>query len=481
MPHEEEATLRNKLVTGAKWAAGVRFASQAFTWSVTLIMVRLLTPQDYGLNAMIEVPIELLFLFSTLGIDAAIIRFGKREPDQLASTFGLLLLVNGALFLMLLLSANQIAEYFKEPRLTLLIQVSALIFVLAPFRTIPNALLDMALDFKIKAQVELAAAIISSLVALILAMGGAGVWALVATMLLSSILRAVLLAYLRPWVLRPRFQIEPIRALLKYGLVIMIGEAIRVFSGSALSLLAGPQIGAEVLGLYAVARVFSTLPMSKIMPVLQQTMFPAFARLKEQPEVSKKYLLKSLELSSLIIFPLTIGMACVSDHLVNVVFGDKWKAISLPLAILSVLMPFRLVNQIFYAPLNALGHAKWVTMINALSLAIISVGAITASKFGLLGLVYLSSIAALISAAFSVFIGHKIFGTRILELCNVLKPAFTASLIMAMVLITTNYFILGKSGLIRLSIEIGCGGLIYYGVMFILFRKTLDEVRGHIF
>ena len=477
----EEANLRKQLVSGAKWAAGVRFASQAFTWSVTLIMVRLLTPKDYGLNAMIEVPIELLFLFSTLGIDAAIIRFGKRESAQLASTFGLLLLVNGALCVTLLLAAGLIAAYFKEPRLTLLIQVSALIFVLAPFRTIPNALLDMALDFKIKAQVELAAAIISSLAALILALMGAGVWALVTTMLLSAILRAILLAYFRPWVLRPVFQIGPVKELLKYGLIIMIGEAIRVFSGSALSLLAGPQIGAEILGLYAVARVFSTLPMSKIMPVLQQTMFPAFARLKEHPEVAKKYLLKSLELSSLIIFPLTIGMACVSEHLVNVVFGEKWKAIAIPLTILSALMPMRLINQIFYAPLNALGHAKWVTIINSVNLVIISVGAIEASKFGLLGLVYLSSITAIISAFISVFIGHRIFGTKMLELCNVLKPAFTASAIMAIVLIATNQLILGQSGLIRLAIEIIGGGLIYYFSMFFLFKATLDEIRGHIF
>jgi O-antigen/teichoic acid export membrane protein len=481
MPLEDEAQLRKQLVSGAKWATGVRIASQAFTWSVTLIMVRLLTPQDYGLNAMIEVPIELLFLFSTLGLDAAIIRFGRRDPAQLSSTFGLLLAVNGALFLALLLCANLIAEYFKEPRLALLIQVSALSFVLAPFRTIPNALLDMALEFKIKAQVELAAAIISSLIALAMALAGAGVWALVTTMLMSAFLRAALLAYFRPWILRPRFDIGPVMELLKYGLVIMSGEAIRVFSGSALSLLAGPIIGAKVLGLYAVARVFSTLPMSKIMPILQQTMFPAFARLKEQPDVAKKYLLKSLELSSLIIFPVTIGMACVSEHLVNVVFGEKWKTIAVPLAILSALMPVRLINQIFYAPLNALGHAKWVTMINLLSLAIIAIGAVSAAKFGLLGLVYLSSLSAILSTIFSIYIGKKMLDTSVADLCRALKPAFSGTLVMAIILLVANQFIFVQSGLIWLTIEIVCGGLIYYMMMFFLFRKTLDEVQNHIF
>jgi O-antigen/teichoic acid export membrane protein len=316
MRPEQETELRAKLISGAKWATVVRFASQAFSWVITLIMVRLLTPADYGLNAMIEVPIELLMLFSTLGMDAAIIRFGKRDAEQLASTFGLLLLLNMLFFLILLLSAGMIADYFKEPRLTALIQVTALVFVLAPFRIIPNALLDMDLDFKLKAQVELVGSVVSSLIALLLALAGAGVWALVASIVVGTVFRAVPLMYLRPWIVRPVLRIGPVRELLNYGMVIMAGGAIGVISAKALSLLAGPHLGVEVLGFYAVASVLAMLPMSKVMPILQQTMFPAFAQLKEQPATARKYLLKSLELSALIIFPLTIGMACVSEHLV---------------------------------------------------------------------------------------------------------------------------------------------------------------------
>lgn len=479
MSPNEETKLRQKLVFGAKWIAAIRFASQIITWAVTLAMVRILTPQDYGLNAMIEVPMTLFFLFSTLGIDSAIIHFGKRNSTHLSSIFGLLLLVNGALFLGLLFSADAISEYFREPRLKALIQVSAIIFVMAPFRTIPNALLDISMDFKIKAQVELAAAIISSLAALVLALFGAGVWALVAAMLLSAILKAVLLAYFRPWILRPTFRLEPIKELLKYGSIIMLGDAINGLSGNALSFLAGPQLGAEVLGFYAVARVFSSLPMSKLMPILNQTMFPAFAQLKENPEIAKKYLLKSLEMSAMIIVPLAIGMACISANLVSVVFGDKWKTVALPLAILSALIPIRLIDQIFNVPLNAIGHAKVVTRINICTLIILCLGALTASRFGLLGLVYLSGIAAFVSATISLLVGSKIFNIHFKDFCKVLKPSFIASSIMAMVLITANHFILGSSGLIRLLVEVISGGLIYYLAMFFLFRKTLNEVQGH--
>jgi O-antigen/teichoic acid export membrane protein len=383
MSHDKhEAQIRKKLISGTKWAVAVRIATQAFSWVVTLIMVRLLSPVDYGLNAMIEVPIELLMLISTLGIDAAIIRFNKRDATELASSFGLLLLVNAALFVVVLMSAGLIADYFREPRLELLIQVTSIVFVLAPFRVIPNALLDMDLDFKLKSQVELVASVISSLVALALAVMGAGVWALVAAILMTAVLKALLLSYFRPWVVRPSLKVAPVKDLLRYGFVIMVGGAVGVIAGRVLNLLAGPHLGAEVLGFFAVASVFAMLPMSKVMPIVQQTMFPAISLLRGQPDQTKKYLLKSLEISALIIFPLAIGMACVSAHVVVVVFGEKWHAVALPMALLSAMVPLRLINQIFYAPLNAVGQAKSVLIIHAASLLIFAGGALFAYSSG---------------------------------------------------------------------------------------------------
>jgi len=480
MRSDQETELRTKLISGAKWAALVRFASQVISWGVTLAMVRLLTPQDYGLNAMIEVPLELLFLFSTLGLDVAIIHFGKRDPEQLASAFGLVLLVNISFFLVLLLSASEIAAYFREPRLTTLIQVACVVFVLVPFRVIPNALLDMALDFKLKSQVELAASIISSMVALAMAIGGAGVWALVAAILSNAILRAGLLAYFRPWVVRPALRLAPVSGLLYYGLVIMVGGAIGVIASKAVNLLAGPQLGAEILGYYAVTMVFSQLPMNKVMPILQQTMFPAFAKLKDQPVMARVYLLKSLQLSALVIFPLTIGMACVAEHLVAVVFGEKWLVIAFPLAIMAALSPLRLINQIFHGPLNAIGKAKIVSMIQVINLMILTSGALFAVDYGLMGLVSLSGFSVVVATAVSAFVGGRIFKTGLVDLTKAVWPAFSASIFMAGVLMFARFLFIEQTGLIRLVVEVVSGGGAYVFAVRIFYRSTFNEIKKHL-
>jgi O-antigen/teichoic acid export membrane protein len=476
MKPEQEAKFRKKLISGAKWATVIRIASQTFSWAVTLVMVRLLSPQDYGLNAMIEVPVEALMLFSTLGIDAAIIHFGTRDNKQLAATFGLLLLVNVGLSVGLFMSADQIAAYFHEPRLAILLEVVSVLFVLSPFRTIPNALLDMSLDFKLKSQVELAASIISSTVALGLAIGGFGVWALVAALLLNAILKASLLAYIRPWVIRPSFRFGLVRGLLRYGLVISVGGLISMAAAKAVSLIAGPQLGAEVLGFYAVVLVFSQLPMSKIMPILQQTMYPAFARLKEHPDMAKKYLLKYLQMSALVIFPMNIGMACVAQSLVIVIFGEKWAIISLPLAIVSALSPFRLISQIFYGPLNAIGHARLVSWLQVISLVILSGGAITAAQYGLMGLVYLSSVTVAISSAVSVYFGTRNFKITWVEFVISLWPAICSSLVMSGVLIFLKLTTTGATEFIQLTAGVVAGACTYIFAVWLLFRSNFDEI-----
>ena len=471
-----ESILRNKVITGIKWATMVRVASQAFSWVVTLAMVRLLTPHDYGLNSMIEVPIEVLVLFSTLGIDAAIIRIGKHSPEQLASAFGYLLALNFLFFLILFLFSNLIAEYFKEPGLTTLIQVTAVIFLLAPFRIIPNALLDIDLDFKLKAQVELAAAIISSTIALCLAVIGAGVWALVSAIVLGSVIRAGLLAYKRPWIIKPSLKMKPILPLVRFGIVIVAQGTVGVLSGKILTLLAGPKVGVETLGFFAVASVFAMLPMNKLMPIVQQTMYPVISRLHDQPALSKKYLLKSLEYTSLVIFPMAIGTACLSEHIISVIFGQKWLPMAVPLTLLASVTPARLLNQIFAAPLNAVGRAKTVTAVHILNLTMLATGSLFAANYGLIGLVYLTIFSTLVATVVSIIIGCRIFELDIKKLILAVKPALVSSLLMAFALWLAAYEFNVFSNIVGLIFEVSIGVFVYLFSLLLLFRKTAMNV-----
>lgn len=473
----DEPRLRAKLLSGAKWSVALRLATQAYSWIITLVMVRLLAPQDYGLNAMLEAPIEILGLLGTLGVDAAMIRFGIRDPRRLASAFAFLLIVNSLLFVALFVGAPLIAAYFNAPQLEALIRVAAVVFVLAPFRIVPNALLDMDLDFKLKAQVELKATVAASLAGLGLALAGAGVWALVAVVVVGAVLKAALLAWYRPWFVRPSLDWPLSRPLITYGLTIITGAMLTVLAGKSVSALGGPRLGAEALGLYAVASLFSYIPINKTMPIMQQTLFPAYARLAADPALTRKYILNALELCFITIVPAGIGMAVVADTLVATFFGERWIQVAAPLAILSALTPLRLLHLMFQSPLNASGRAKIVSGLAVLNLAILCIGVFPAATHGVPGLVVLAALVATVLATVTTTVSCRVFNLPAKDLMQVILRPLMACAVMAVTVHTAGGQFAALPPGAALAAEVALGAASYLLSLYILMGARLNQLR----
>ena len=207
----------DKVLSGARWATILRLTGQVISWLSTIVVVRFISPEDYGLNAMLEAPLELLMLLSTFGLDLALVRSKNIEQDELRSVFGWLLVINGLLFLAYFFGGTLIAIYFDEPRLELLAKVLAFVFLLTPFRVIPNALLDRNLKFKLRAFAEFIASTSAAIATLVLAILGAGIWALVAGMLISRVFLAIILMILQPWIIAPSLSFSAVRAMMVFG------------------------------------------------------------------------------------------------------------------------------------------------------------------------------------------------------------------------------------------------------------------------
>lgn len=473
----DEPRLRAKLLSGAKWSVALRLVTQTYSWIITLLMVRLLTPQDYGLNAMLEAPIEILGLLGTLGVDAALIRFGIRDPRRLASAFGFLLVVNGLLFVALFVGAPWIAVYFNAPPLEPLIRVAAVVFVLAPFRIIPNAILDMDLDFKLKAQVELKATVVATLVGLGVALAGAGVWALVAVVVLGAVLKAALLAWYRPWFVRPSLDWPLSRPLITYGLTLITGAMLTVLAGKSVSALGGPRLGAEALGLYAVASLFSYIPINKTMPIIQQVLFPAYARLAGDPALTRKYILNAMELSFITIVPAGIGMAVVAETLVATFFGVRWMQVAVPLAILSALTPLRLLHRMFQSPLNANGQAKLVSGLAGLNLALLCIGVIPAASYGVPGLLVLAALVGAVLATVTTTVSCRVFNLPVKDLLQVIIRPLIACAVMAVAVQAASVQLAAWPSGAALATEVAVGAASYFLALYILMGARLNQLR----
>ena len=91
---EQHSDLVQKILSGVRWVMLFRICAQVFTWISTLIVIRFLAPEDYGLNSMIESPLIIVMLFSTFGLDLALVQRKRLTQEELRSSFGLLLIIN---------------------------------------------------------------------------------------------------------------------------------------------------------------------------------------------------------------------------------------------------------------------------------------------------------------------------------------------------------------------------------------------------
>ncbi|MCC2680652.1 MAG: Polysaccharide biosynthesis protein [Nitrosospira multiformis] len=475
--HQSDVTV--KVLYGARWSVMLRLMGQMINWLSTIIVVRFIRPEDYGLNAMLEAPLELLMLLSTFGLDLALVRWKTIEHEELRSVFGWLLVINGLLFLVYFFGGSLMAAYFDEPRLESLAQVLAFVFILAPFRVIPNALLDRDLKFKLRALAEFIANVSAAVATLVLAILGWGVWALVSGMLINRVLLAIILMVLQPWFITPSLNFSAVRPMMAFGSVLSLSGVAVLVTDKLATLIGGPVLGAELLGIFAVTFQFALLPLAKMMPVINPIIFPAFSKFQDQPGVATYYLSKSLGIVSLTLFPVMIGLACIAQEFVATVLGNKWAAVALPLALLSTVMPFRMTTSFLRPVLASMGRADLSLKSAVFALIILLPLILVGAHYGVMGLVMAMVVTELIVVFLTIGMSKAVLHTSFTGIALSLRPAIVGSTAMAASLMGAKIAFgsaFGSSAsLITLLIEISFGALVYFLTLRIFYGKLLED------
>ena len=475
MNHKQDhSELVSKILTGARWATVLRMGAQIFTWLSTLIVIRFLSPEDYGLNSMLASPLILMLLLSTLGLEAALVQTKSIKQDNLQSIFGWLLILNGVLFLAYFSGGAVLAAYFNEPRLDLLAKVMAFIFLLVPFRVIPNALLDRDLDFKLRAQLEMTVSVIAAITTVILAYVGAGIWALVIGVLVSKLLLTILLMFFKPWFVLPKLKITDTERIMFVGGFVTVSGFLTLLSDQLINLAAGPVVGAAMLGVYGMSSELASLPLAKLMPVINQTMLPAFAKFKDNRDSATYYLEKVLGLTTLAFIPMMVGMACVADTLVLTLFSEKWAPSIVPLAIMSLGMIFRMTTLQLKTVMVSMGRADLPLKSNALQLAVLLPLTLYAMNYGVLELTVAWVVTECLVMLVTVQMSKRVFDTTFKRMLRCFRPAILSSMAMAVCVLGVKALFVNQAGMSVLLSAIAAGVVSYYLAARFFFPKEFQ-------
>jgi O-antigen/teichoic acid export membrane protein len=266
---------------------------QAVSWAGTLVVIRLLTPEDYGLMAKVAVVCGIAGAIAELGLGAAIVRWVDIARDDLRKICGISLVFGVCMTLVVALAAPLLAYLFREPRLTWPIVAASLQIIIGAVAIVPSALATRELSFRRLAKIEMASGITSITATVLLAALGAGVWALVLGTMFGALVRSTaLLAFgERVW---PLLSLRGIGEQLKFGLTV-VGNRVSYFIVVQSDVLIGSAfLSTTEIGQYAVALQLATLPMSKVMGTINEITMPTVARQQGDRSRIREGVLKSI-------------------------------------------------------------------------------------------------------------------------------------------------------------------------------------------
>ncbi|MBI3776437.1 MAG: oligosaccharide flippase family protein, partial [Gammaproteobacteria bacterium] len=200
--------IRARVLYALAWSAAGRFGSQLISWLITILVIRILTPDDYGLIAMAAVLISFLIAVNDLGLDAVLVQKQDLSPSDREHIFGVVIAINVILFGLLTLTAPWIAGFYNEPRLTAIIGALAFQFLFHMFDTLPQSRLERDLAYKGRSIVDMVSALTGSVATITLALLDFGVWALVWGSLTTTAIRTIGLNLTSPCLVWPRWSLS---------------------------------------------------------------------------------------------------------------------------------------------------------------------------------------------------------------------------------------------------------------------------------
>jgi O-antigen/teichoic acid export membrane protein len=423
----EGPSLAAQVRTAVIWRSGSQVLTQIVSWASTLIVIRLLAPEDYGLFAMAQVMLVLLSTMNGWGLASALIREKEVTEERLRQTLGMLILLNFGLALVQFLAAPLVALWFEEPMVADLLRVQSLIYLAVPFSALPHAILSRRMDFRRPAQVRLAAALAGAITALNGALSGWGVWTLVAAPLVMFLTEAVGMTWAARSPIRPSFRFKGAGHIAGFGGVMTATQLFWFVQSQADVMIAGRVLDAHDLGVYTTGLFLAQLLAAKFVPPINEVAYAAYAR---QQETGPAPLLATIRLVMLVGLPAYAGIAVVAPVLVPVLLGDKWIEIVPLLPILAAAMAM-LTLQILFAPATNARGVPWAALrITMIGSVVMPSAYFIGSHWGVMGFAWgwVGGMAVLTAA--TVILSGGIIGLTISGLSRAVTPPLAAALVM---------------------------------------------------
>lgn len=348
---------KKQFVSGAIWKTAETISSKGISFLVSIILARLIEPEDYGLIAITAIFTNLSDIFIDGGFSTALIRKEKVDKYDYSCVLIASLTIAVILYGIIFGISPFVAGYYKEPELKLILRVIGLVLFIQAFSSVRNSIIHRNMQFKLLFYCDMAGSFFSGIFGVIAAYRGMGVWALVIQQLSQNVIVTFLIFIKLHWKFSWKFRLESFKGIICFSIGVMSASFLNYIGTALYNLVIGKRYSMVELGY---SEKGTQLPMQVSLytfGAISGVLLPTLSSYQRDSESFKKVLRKVVHFTAFLVFPMMVGMMVVSDELIVVLFTSKWLPIGWIMkfsCIYYMATPFMLINiQGFYA----LGHS----------------------------------------------------------------------------------------------------------------------------
>lgn len=466
----------SKVAENFVWRFAERCGAQIVTFVVSIVLARLLAPEDYGIIALVTIFTTILQVFVDSGLGTALIQ--KKEVDDLdfSSVFYFNFLVCIILYIGMFIAAPYIADFYDNSSLVAAIRVISLTIVVSGVRGIQQAYVSRNMLFKRFFFSTIGGTIFSAIIGIILAYYGYGVWALVAQQLSNTAIDTIILWLTVKWRPKKMFSWRRLKSLLSFGWKLLVSALLETCYNNLRNLIIGKMYSTADLAYYNQGEKFPKVIVTNINTSIDSVLFPAMSNFQDDKERIKQMTRKAIKTSTYIMAPLMMELAFCAEPIVSLVMTDKWLFCVPFLRIFCITYMFWPIHTANLNAINSIGRSDLYLKLEIVKKIVGMSILVSTMWYGVMAMTYSLLLSSLLSQIINSWPNRKLLGYGYLEQVRDFAPAILLAVGMGICV----YFIglIPIQPIIRLFIQIVLGAVIYIGASAIFRFEEFEYLWG---
>ena len=458
----QENNLKRKVISGLFWRYMERTLAQGIQLLVTVVLARILMPEEYGTVALISVLINIALVFVQNGFGNALIQKADADTTDFSTAFYFSLGLSLVIYLILYVTAPYVSAFYKNSALTPLIRGLSVSIIIASMGTVQHAYVSRTMQFRKFFFSTLTGTIISAFTGIGAALMGLGAWALIIQQLTNQCIDTLILWFTSGWRPTREFSAKSLKHIYSYGWKLLLSGLIDTVYSNLYTLIMGKKFSAGYVGYYEKGRQFPALIIMNINATIQSVLFPALSSQQSDRERTKAMTRRAIKTGTFIIFPCMAGLSVIARPLIALVLTEKWLPAVSYLRFFCLIYAIWPVHTANLQAINAVGRSDIFLILEIIKKVLGITVLIITIPIGIRAMMIGSCVVSYIGMILNAAPNTKLLDYSLIELAGDLMPAALQSALMAAVIICAGSFI--DNDLVKLFVQVILGACVYAGI-----------------